>query len=61
MFTGDSSGNFIALDATTGRDLWHVQLGAAIYSTAVSYALDGKQYVVIPSGSGLFAFALPDL
>ena len=59
MFAVDSDGNFIALDATTGRDLWHVQLGAAIYSAAVTFALDGKQYVVIPAGSGLFAFALP--
>jgi alcohol dehydrogenase (cytochrome c) len=58
VFAGDSDGNFIALDGRTGQDLWHVQLGAAIYSTAVTYLLDGRQYVVIPSGSGLFAFAL---
>lgn len=59
VFAGDSDGNFIALDARTGRDLWHVQLGAAFYTTAVTYQLDGRQYVVIPSGSALFAFALP--
>ena len=35
-----------------------MQLGAAIYSTAITYELDGKQYVVIPGGSTLFAFAL---
>jgi alcohol dehydrogenase (cytochrome c) len=58
VFGGDSDGNFIALDAATGRDLWHVQLGAAVYSTAISYELDGRQYVVIPVGSGVFAFAL---
>jgi alcohol dehydrogenase (cytochrome c) len=57
VFAGDSDGNFIALDARTGRDVWHVQLGAAIYSTAISYQVDGKQYVVIPAGSALFAFA----
>jgi alcohol dehydrogenase (cytochrome c) len=61
VFAGDSDGNFIALDAKTGRDLWHVQLGAAIYSTAITFELDGKQYVVIPAGSALFAFALPSL
>ena len=59
MFAGDSDGNFIALDARTGNDLWHIQLGAAIYSTAVTYLLDGRQYVVIPAGAGLFAFAMP--
>jgi hypothetical protein len=36
-----------------------VQLGAAIYSTSITFELDGKQYVVIPAGSALFAFALP--
>ncbi len=57
VFAGDSDGNFIALDAQTGRDLWHVQLGAGIYSTGITYQLDGRQYVVIPVGSTLFAFA----
>jgi alcohol dehydrogenase (cytochrome c) len=60
VFTGDSDGNFIALDAQTGRDLWHMQLGAAIYSSAVTYQRNGKQYVVIPSGSALFGFAVSE-
>jgi alcohol dehydrogenase (cytochrome c) len=59
VFAGDSDGNFIGIDAKTGHDLWHVQLGAAIYSTGITFELDGKQYVVIPAGSALFAFALP--
>lgn len=58
VFAGDSDGNFVALDSRSGKHLWHVQLGAAVYSTAVTYSLDGKQYVVVPSGSALFAFAL---
>jgi alcohol dehydrogenase (cytochrome c) len=58
VFAGESDGNFIALDGRTGKDLWSIQLGAAIYSAAISYQLDGKQYVVIPAGSALFAFAL---
>ena len=60
MFAGDSDGNFITLDAQTGRDIWHVQLGAAIYSAAVTYQVNGKQYVVIPAGSALFAFAVSE-
>ena len=59
VFAGESDGNFIVLDAHTGKDLWHIQLGAAVYSTAITYRLDGRQYVVIPSGTTLFAFALP--
>jgi hypothetical protein len=38
-----------------------VQLGAAIYTTAITFELDGTQYVVIPAGSALLAFALPSL
>jgi len=59
VFASDADGNFFALNARTGHDLWHVQLGAAIYSTAITYRLDGRQYVAIPSGATLFAFALP--
>ena len=58
VFAGDSDGNFIALDAKSGHDLWHVQVGAAIYSTAITFEVDNKQYVVIPAGSALFAFVL---
>ena len=59
VFAGDSDGNFLALDARTGKDLWHIQIGAAVYSSPMTYALDGRQYVVIPAGGTLFAFALP--
>jgi alcohol dehydrogenase (cytochrome c) len=59
VFAGDSDGNFIALDAKSGSHLWHIQLGAAVYSAAVTFEVDGKQYVLIPAGSALFAFALP--
>jgi alcohol dehydrogenase (cytochrome c) len=58
VFAGDSDGNFIVLDARSGKDLWHIQLGAAIYSTAISCMVDGKQFVILPVGSALFAFAL---
>jgi alcohol dehydrogenase (cytochrome c) len=60
VFGGDSDGNFIVLNAATGKHIWHVQLGGAIYSTAMTFELDGKQIVLIPAGTGLFAFALPD-
>jgi alcohol dehydrogenase (cytochrome c) len=59
VFGGDSEGNFIAFDAVSGKDLWHIQLGAAIYSSPITYSVDGRQYVAIPAGAGLFAFALP--
>jgi alcohol dehydrogenase (cytochrome c) len=60
VFAGDNEGNILALDAKTGKPLWHFQTGAGIYGSPMTYAAGGKQYVVIPAGVGLFAFALPD-
>jgi alcohol dehydrogenase (cytochrome c) len=61
VFTGDQEGNFIALDSATGEELWHYQTGTSIWgAAAMTYLLDGRQHVLIPSGSVLFAFALPE-
>jgi alcohol dehydrogenase (cytochrome c) len=60
VFVGDIDGNLTALSAQSGKDLWHIQLGASINSAAITYAIDGKQYVAIPAGSALFAFGLPE-
>jgi alcohol dehydrogenase (cytochrome c) len=59
VFTGDAEGNFMALEATSGKVLWHFQCGASVYSSPMSFAVDGKQYVAIAAGSALFTFALP--
>ncbi len=59
VFVGDGQGNFIALDAETGRDLWHVPLGAPIRAAAISFAVNGRQYISIPAGGAIFTFALP--
>ena len=59
LFTGDAEGNFIALDATTGKPLWHFQMGGAVYASPMAYAVDGKEYVAIAAGSSLYAFGLP--
>jgi alcohol dehydrogenase (cytochrome c) len=59
VFTGDAEGNFIALDAASGKPLWHFQAGGSVYSSPMAYAVDGKQYVAVAAGSALFAFGLP--
>lgn len=58
-FTGDSSGNLLALDTGTGKTLWHSGTGSPIQSSPSTYELDGRQYVLTGSGSVLFAWALP--
>jgi alcohol dehydrogenase (cytochrome c) len=59
-FSGDAQGNFLALETETGKTLWHAGSGARIGSSPITYELDGKQYLLVSSGSVLFAWALPD-
>jgi alcohol dehydrogenase (cytochrome c) len=59
VFTADAEGNFIALDAGSGKALWHFQCGGGGVAGPMSYAVDGKQYVAIAAGSALFTFGLP--
>jgi alcohol dehydrogenase (cytochrome c) len=58
LFTGDAAGNAIALGTKDGSTLWHSSIGGVSMSP-ITYMLDGRQYVVIGGGGGLFAFALP--
>jgi alcohol dehydrogenase (cytochrome c) len=59
IFGGDMDGNVMAFDATTGKNYWHFQTGSSIYASPITYMLDGRQYVVIGSGTTVYAFALP--
>ena len=61
VFAGDHEGNFMAFDAASGENLWHYQTGSRIWgAAAMTHMLDGRQYVLIPSGTTLTAFALPE-
>ena len=60
VFSGDGEGNIIALDSRSGKYLWHHQVGVGLRSTGgTTYMVDGRQYLLVPSGSALTAFALP--
>lgn len=52
VFTGDMRGNLYAFDADNGKELWNFAAGSGARGGPVSYAVDGKQYVVIPTGLG---------
>ncbi|MBI4908986.1 MAG: PQQ-binding-like beta-propeller repeat protein [Acidobacteria bacterium] len=58
IFSGDDDGNLVALDARTGRDLWHFPTGHSLYASPVTYMVDGKQYVTIATESDVFTFGL---
>jgi alcohol dehydrogenase (cytochrome c) len=59
VFFGDDSGSFEAVEARTGKPLWHFNTGQEISASPMSYAIAGKQYVAIAAGSNVFSFALP--
>lgn len=59
VFGGTDEGNFFALDAKTGDNLWQLQTGGQIKANPVSFAIDGKQQVAIAAGNSLFVFGLP--
>jgi quinohemoprotein ethanol dehydrogenase len=58
VFSGTVTGNFIALDATTGEDLWHAALGGNIIAAPITYLANGTQQVSIAAGNAIFTFAL---
>ena len=54
VFTGDAEENFIALNAATGKPLWHFQMGEAVYASPMAFAVDGKEYIAVAAGSSPF-------
>jgi alcohol dehydrogenase (cytochrome c) len=50
VFTGTSHGDFITLDAKTGKVLNSRPMGGSIAGGVLSYAVKGKQYVAVESG-----------
>jgi alcohol dehydrogenase (cytochrome c) len=60
VFGGGMDGDFIALDAKTGEPLWHANLGGPNASGPISYAVDGKQYIIGTGEGTMYSFALPD-
>src|SRR5262249_26677079 len=60
VFTGDNDGYFYAFDAASGRERWRFQTGGPHWgAAAITYMLDGRQWILTPSGLTLTAFGLP--
>lgn len=57
VFSGEEDGHFDAHDAATGQILWRFQCGAGISGPAITYALDGRQYVAVAAGGSSFTRA----
>ena len=62
IFTGDNEGNLLALGSRSAKFLWRYQLGANIHGTSpITFMLDGRHHIVVPAGTSLTAWALPDV
>lgn len=59
VFSADHQGTFMAVDSSTGQVLYTYGTGATVFGPPTTYMLDGRQWVVLPSGLTLTAFALP--
>ena len=51
VFTGELTGDFLALDARTGDVLYRFNTGGPIGGGVVTYLAGGRQYVAVSSGS----------
>ncbi|MEP6678882.1 MAG: PQQ-binding-like beta-propeller repeat protein, partial [Betaproteobacteria bacterium] len=50
VFNGEANGWFKAFDARNGKELWRYNAGAGVNAPAVSYMVNGKQYVAVAAG-----------
>jgi alcohol dehydrogenase (cytochrome c) len=52
LFTGKETGEFIAIDAETGKTVWQFQTGSGVNAQPITFTQGGRQYVTVLSGIG---------
>jgi alcohol dehydrogenase (cytochrome c) len=55
IFGGDDNGRFRALDDKTGAVVWETNLGSPVSGFPISFAVGGKQYIAVTTGTSLVA------
>ena len=61
VFTGELTGEFIAVDSDTGKIVWQFQTPSGIIGQPITWEHDGKQFVTITSGTGgVYVLKTPD-
>ena len=61
VFGGDVNGRFRALDQETGEVLWEINLGSPVTGFPISFAVDGRQYLAVSTGTAASASAFVGL
>ena len=59
IFFCEDSGAFAAVDARSGKPLWHFQTNELWKASPMAYMAGGRQYVAVAAGSHILAFSLP--
>jgi len=60
VFWGDLDQKFRAFDAESGKMLWEQTLGGPVQNSTITYAVNGKQYIAVLTGSGALSGGLMD-
>ena len=61
LFTGELTGDFLVLDAATGKDLYRFNTGGPMGGGAITYEMNGRQYIAVVSGKPSPGWALQEL
>jgi PQQ-dependent dehydrogenase (methanol/ethanol family) len=51
-FVGDMDRKFRAIDVKTGKTLWETRLGTSVQGFPLTFSIDGRQYIAVPTGLG---------
>ena len=60
VFTADDDGDLVAVDAGTGKDLWHFYMGSNLHASPMTFSAGGRQYITMAAGPNIFTFGLPE-
>ena len=52
VFVGDLDRWFKAIDVETGEVIWQTRLATSVQGFPITYRVDGRQYVAMPTGLG---------
>ena len=59
FFWGDQNRRFRAFDADSGEVVWETLVGGMVMNSTITYAVNGKQYVMVFTGDGQSVTAGP--
>jgi alcohol dehydrogenase (cytochrome c) len=69
VFTGTPDGQFLALDAKSGKQLWSYRAEGGVNAPPITYSIGGRQFVAVAAGGNyqinaprsddMLVFALP--